>query len=92
MLTLDQSQESSPVKTSTDSGKDWLTRMLQSEAFIKLTPTDIQKMLQKLQSVPVKEGEVVIRQGDSGDYFYIIREGRCSVTRLTRCLRVYKRG
>jgi CRP-like cAMP-binding protein len=82
MLTLDQSQESSPVKTSTDSGKDWLTRMLQSEAFIKLTPTDIQKMLQKLQSVPVKEGEVVIRQGDSGDYFYIIREGRCSVTRL----------
>ena len=82
MLTLDQSQESSPVKTSTDSSKDWLTRMLQSEAFIKLTPTDIQKLLQKLQSVPVKEGEVVIQQGDSGDYFYIIREGRCSVTRL----------
>jgi len=82
MLTLDQSQESSPVKTSTGSGKDWLTRMLQSEAFIKLTPTDIQKMLKKLQSVPVKEGDVVIRQGDSGDYFYIIREGRCSVTRL----------
>ncbi|MGD8629350.1 MAG: cyclic nucleotide-binding domain-containing protein [Gammaproteobacteria bacterium] len=82
MLTLDQSQESGPVKTSTDSGKDWLTRMLQSEAFIKLTPTDIQKLLQKLQSVPVKEGEVVIQQGDSGDYFYIIREGRCSVTRL----------
>jgi CRP-like cAMP-binding protein len=82
MLTLDQSQESGQVKTSTDSGKDWLTRMLQSEAFIKLTPTDIQKLLQKLQSVPVKEGDVVIRQGDSGDYFYIIREGRCSVTRL----------
>jgi CRP-like cAMP-binding protein len=82
MLTLDQSQESGQVKASTDSGKDWLTRMLQSEAFIKLTPTDIQKLLQKLQSVPVKEGDVVIRQGDSGDYFYIIREGRCSVTRL----------
>jgi len=84
MLTLDQSQESGQVKTgtSTDSGKDWLTRMLQSEAFIKLTPTDIQKLLQKLQSVPFKEGDVVIRQGDSGDYFYIIREGRCSVTRL----------
>ncbi len=82
MLTLDQSEDARSVKTSTDTGKDWLTRMLQSEAFIKLTPTDIQKMLQKLQSVPVKAGEVVIRQGDSGDYFYIIREGRCSVTRL----------
>jgi CRP-like cAMP-binding protein/rhodanese-related sulfurtransferase len=82
MLTLDQSEDSNKVRTTSDSGKDWLTRMLQSEAFIKLTPTDIQKLLKKLQSVPVKAGEVVIRQGDSGDYFYIIREGRCSVTRL----------
>ena len=82
MLTLDQSEDSEKVKTTADSGKDWLTRMLQSEAFIKLTPTDIQKLLKKLQSVQVKSGEVVIQQGDSGDYFYIIREGRCSVTRL----------
>ena len=82
MLTLDQSEDSAKVKTTSDSGKDWLTRMLQSEAFIKLTPTDIQKLLKKLQSLPVKAGEVVIQQGDSGDYFYIIREGRCSVTRL----------
>jgi CRP-like cAMP-binding protein len=82
MLTLDQSEDSSKTKTTAETGKDWLTRMLQSDAFIKLTPTDIQKLLKKLQSVPVKAGEVVIRQGDSGDYFYIIREGRCSVTRL----------
>jgi rhodanese-related sulfurtransferase len=59
-----------------------MTRMLQSEVFIKLTPSDIQQLLQKLESVNVKSGEVVIRQGDEGDYFYIIREGRCSVTRL----------
>jgi CRP-like cAMP-binding protein len=82
MLTLDQSEGSGKAKTSSETGKDWLTRMLQSDAFIKLTPTDIQKLLKKLQSVPVKAGEVVINQGDSGDYFYIIREGRCSVTRL----------
>jgi len=82
MLTLDQSEESGKLKSTPATGKDWLTRMLQSDAFIKLTPTDIQKLLKKLQSVPVKAGEVVIRQGDSGDYFYIVREGRCSVTRL----------
>jgi CRP-like cAMP-binding protein/rhodanese-related sulfurtransferase len=82
MLTLDQSEDNGKPTTGANTGKDWLTRMLQSDAFIKLTPTDIQKLLKKLQSVPVKAGEVVIRQGDSGDYFYIIREGRCSVTRL----------
>jgi rhodanese-related sulfurtransferase len=34
-----------------------------------------------MQSHPVKAGEVVIRQGDPGDYFYTIHEGRCAVTR-----------
>jgi len=34
-----------------------------------------------MQKYPVKAGEVVIRQGDPGDYFYTIHEGRCVVTR-----------
>lgn len=82
MLTLDQSNEDKTVLADPATGEDWMTRMLQSEAFIKLTPTDIQKLLQKLESVNVKSGDVIIRQGDEGDYFYIIREGKCSVTRL----------
>lgn len=82
MLTLDQSGDSSKTRSTTNTGKNWLARMLQSEAFVKMTPTDIQKLLKKLESVHVKAGEVVIHQGDSGDYFYIIREGRCTVTRL----------
>ena len=82
MLTLDQSDEDKTVLASPAAGEDWMTRMLQSEALIKLTPTDIQKLLQKLESVNVKAGDVIIRQGDEGDYFYIIRQGKCSVTRL----------
>ena len=82
MLTLDQSDEDKTVVASPVAGEDWMTRMLQSEALIKLTPTDIQKLLQKLESVNVKAGDVIIHQGDEGDYFYIIRQGKCSVTRL----------
>ena len=82
MLTLDQSNEDKTVVASPVAGEDWMARMLQSEALIKLTPTDIQKLLQKLESVNVKAGDVIIRQGDEGDYFYIIRQGKCSVTRL----------
>jgi CRP-like cAMP-binding protein len=82
MLTLDQSIEDSPALTSIEPGEDWMTHMLQSEAFIKLNPSDIQRLLQRLKSIDVKAGDVIIRQGDEGDYFYIIREGRCSVTRL----------
>ncbi len=82
MLTLDQSDEDKTVVASPVAGEDWMTRMLQSEALIKLTPTDIQKLLQKLESVNVKAGDVIIRQGDEVDYFDIIRQGKCSVTRL----------
>jgi CRP-like cAMP-binding protein len=82
MLTLDQSADEKITLTSTAASEDWMTRMLQSEAFIKLTPSDIQRLLQKLESVNVTAGDVIIHQGDEGDYFYIIREGRCSVTRL----------
>jgi CRP-like cAMP-binding protein len=82
MLTLDQTDEDKVVVTNPAVGENWMTRMLQSEALIKLTPTDIQKLLQKLESVNVKAGDVIIKQGDEGDYFYIIRQGKCSVTRL----------
>ena len=82
MLTLDQSADDKSTLTSTGASEDWMTRMLQSEAFIKLAPSDIQRLLQRLESVDVKAGDTIIRQGDEGDYFYIIREGRCSVTRL----------
>jgi CRP-like cAMP-binding protein len=82
MLTLDQSAEDKSVLANPEVGEDWMARMLQSEALIKLAPTDIQKLLQTLESVNVKAGEVIIRQGDEGDYFYIIRQGKCSVTRL----------
>jgi len=82
MLTLDQSSSMGMSNLCTDSGEDWMTRVLQSDAFIKLPPTDIQRLLQTLQSVTVNAGDTVIRQGDEGDYFYIISKGSCSVTRL----------
>jgi formylglycine-generating enzyme required for sulfatase activity/rhodanese-related sulfurtransferase len=58
-----------------------MTHNLQSEAFIKIPPSMIQSLLIKMETVPVKAGDVVIRQGDSGDYFYTLHEGRCAVTR-----------
>lgn len=59
-----------------------MSRMLQSEAFSQLAPSDIQRLIEALEPVSCRAGDAVIRQGDEGDYFYIIREGSCSVTRL----------
>jgi len=80
-LTWDQSSSAEVVDIGADDNQDWMTRILQTEAFIKIPPAMIQSLLIKMQSYPVKAGDVVIRQGDPGDYFYTIHEGRCAVTR-----------
>jgi len=80
-LTWDQSSSAEVIDIGADEDQDWMTRILQTEAFIKIPPAMIQSLLIKMQSYPVKAGEVVIRQGDAGDYFYTIHEGRCLVTR-----------
>ena len=37
----------------------------------------------RLQQINVKSGDVIVKQGDEGDYFYIITRGTCVVTRET---------
>jgi CRP-like cAMP-binding protein len=63
---------------------DWMTRLLQTECFRRIPPANIQAIFMRMEPVQFNVGDVVIRQGDGGDYFYIIRDGRCLVTRATR--------
>jgi CRP-like cAMP-binding protein/rhodanese-related sulfurtransferase len=62
---------------------DWMTTLLQTNAFHRIPPANIQAIFQRLQRTPCRAGEVVIKQGDEGDYFYIIVNGKCAVTRET---------
>ena len=59
----------------------WMLRFLQSPAFLHLPTENIQKLLMKLEEVPFNEGDVILRQGDNNDYYYIVQEGRCTVSR-----------
>ena len=62
---------------------DWMTTLLQTKAFHRIPAANIQAIFMRMQQVNYKAGDVVIKQGDDGDYFYVITEGRCSVTRET---------
>lgn len=50
-------------------------------AFSSLPPANIQALFDKFSRVDVKRGETVVRQGNAGDYYYLIESGRCRVTR-----------
>ncbi len=60
---------------------DWMSRILQSPLYINISVENIQRIFSKIESLDVKKGDVVINQGDEGDYYYIIQIGRCSVSR-----------
>jgi len=60
---------------------DWMTRMLQSELFSRVPAANIQRIFTRLESVDVKAGEVILEQNGPGDYYYIIQQGRCEVSR-----------
>lgn len=84
MLTWDQTGNYQVKEFGVGSGSgedDWMNRILQTEAFHRIPPANIQAIFMRMQSVPVKAGEPIIKQGDDGDYFYIVKKGRCLVTR-----------
>jgi CRP-like cAMP-binding protein len=64
-----------------DENNDWLTVFLQSLASMKIPAKNIQALIQHMEEIEVKAGETIIRQSESDDHYYIIKEGRCAITR-----------
>ena len=64
-----------------DDDTDWMTQMLQSELFSKIPMANIHQLFALLEEVEFSAGDVVIKQGDPGDHYYIVSEGRCAVFR-----------
>ncbi len=84
MLTWDQTGSYSVESLDEeDDDTDWMSRILQTRAFHRIPPANIQAMFMRMESVHFKPGDKIIEQGDDGDYFYIIKDGRCLVTRST---------
>ncbi len=86
MLTWDQSAGCVVAEISGAGGvddDDWMTHMLQSRVFEKVPPMNIQSIFMRMEPAPVRAGQVVIKQGDAGDYYYVIRRGTARVTRKT---------
>jgi len=86
MLTWDQTgtYEVSEM-TGDDQGgnEDWMTMLLQTKAFHKIPPANIQAIFMRMQQINYKAGDVILKQGAEGDYFYVLTRGGALVTRET---------
>jgi len=64
-----------------DAGDDWITTLLKSPIFQRLPPANLQNILSLLEEVGVRAGQEIIHQDEPGDYYYVIKRGRCALTR-----------
>ncbi len=86
MLTWDQTgtYEVSELQGKSDSGgDDWMTMLLQTKAFHKIPPANIQAIFMRMQQINYRSGDVILKQGSEGDYFYVLTRGAAVVTRET---------
>jgi CRP-like cAMP-binding protein len=64
-----------------EDGADWMSKILQSALFSRMPTANIHALFAMLETVEFKAGDVVIKQGDPGQDYFIIQEGRCEVLR-----------
>ncbi len=88
MMTWDQLSAASAPPVPAPETTDWRLmsgafrlQSLTDGALSRLPSASIDALFRRFERVKVKAGEVVVRQGDAGDYYYIIESGRCSITR-----------
>lgn len=54
---------------------------LQNGLFSRLPAANIEEMFRRMELMPVTIGQVIIRQGEEGDYYYLIDQGQALVSR-----------
>ncbi|MCK4865627.1 MAG: hypothetical protein KAT06_09360 [Gammaproteobacteria bacterium] len=84
----DENKNSNPESDnpSEEDGRNWIRRMRHIMAFKNMPQANIKTLLQRMETIPVEENEVIIQQGTPGDYYYVLTEGEALVTRtVVKC-------
>src|SRR3989344_8073878 len=81
LLTWDQATGYEVTEFDGSQDAEWMMCMLRSETFQKLPPANINALFARFEPVDVKAGQVIIRKGDPGDYYYIVKTGKVNVAR-----------
>jgi len=65
----------------TQASDDWMSTLLKSPIFQRLPAMNLQRVLMSLENIELKKGDIIFQQGDIGDYYYLIKKGRCALSR-----------
>ena len=84
VITFDQLVRSGQLKS--DPGDPdasrWAFRLLQSKALRKVPAGSLERLFTRFEEIQVSDGQSIIKEGDDGDYYYVIKEGAAAVSQL----------
>jgi len=60
---------------------DWMMAMQHTPLFRKLPEETVAELFHRMEEKTYKAGDSVITQGELGDYYYLIKQGECQVSR-----------
>jgi CRP-like cAMP-binding protein len=63
-----------------DSEDDWMSKLLRSPLFGRLPPAHLHMLLARFEFIEVKAGDCVVRYGEPGEHFYVIKQGRAQIS------------
>jgi CRP-like cAMP-binding protein len=70
-----QEQDAQP-----DHEDDWMSKLLRSPLFGRLPPAHLHRLLACFEFIEVKAGDCVVRYGEPGEHFYVIKQGRAHIS------------
>src|SRR3569623_879622 len=60
---------------------DWKTAWLKSPLFQRMPRPHLDDLLEHMEEIAVQAGQVILHQDEVADCYYVIKKGRCSVSR-----------
>ena len=59
---------------------DWMSALLQSPMLLQVPLTQVQDLFMRFEHVEVNPGDIIVKEGELGDYFYVISSGQARVS------------
>ncbi len=67
---------------------DWMSGLLASPLFQKIPPANISQAISRFEAIDVTPGQSIVREGEAGDFFYVIDKGRALVRNIAGTLQL----
>jgi CRP-like cAMP-binding protein len=81
LMTWTQAAEAMLDEDEDEQAPNWMDALLESDLFGQIPPAKIQSLFTQFAEHEVELGDTIIEEGEAGDTFYVIKEGKAMVTR-----------